>query len=214
EMVVLHELEFNDQNEAINYRITDCNNAFTAVTGIKADDALGKLATDVYQDKTAPHLEEYSRVALRGEPYEFTIYNPPLDKHFMISVVSPRKNHFATITTDITPIKRIQEVVSAKNRELENYLYVASHDLRSPLVNIQGFSQRLQKQTDSIKKALAQYPQAMALAEVLEVADPAQRDFVEAALWPLRGAILTSDGVLHPYRDYTVLPKTELLHNV
>jgi signal transduction histidine kinase len=128
------------------------------VTGIAQQDAVGKLATDVYQSESAPYLEEYSRVALTGNPYEFTVYYPPMDKYFMISAVSPQHGQFATITTDITAIKQIQEVVSAKNRELENYLFVASHDLRSPLVNIQGFSQRLQKQTDSITQILSEYP--------------------------------------------------------
>ncbi len=65
----------------------------------------------------------------------------------------------------------------------------------------------------AVYEVLAQYPQAVALAEVLEVADPAKRDFVEAALWPLRGAILTPAGVLQPYRDYTIHPKTELVQN-
>ena len=52
---------------------------------------------------------------------------------------------------DITERKQIQETIMAKNKEMENYLYVTSHDLRTPLVNIQGFSQRLKKQADSIK---------------------------------------------------------------
>jgi signal transduction histidine kinase len=81
-----------------------------------------------------------------------------MDKYFMISVVSPQTGQFATVTTDITAIKQIQEVVAAKNKELENYLYVASHDLRSPLVNIQGFSQRLQKQIGLINEVLSEHP--------------------------------------------------------
>ncbi len=168
EMVVLHELVYNDRGEAVNYRITDCNHAFTAVTGIKKDDAAGKLATEVYQGESAPYLEEFSRVAFTGESYEFTIYYPPMDKHFMISVVSPQKGQFATVTTDITAIKQIQDVIFAKNKELENYLYVASHDLRSPLVNIQGFSQRLKKQTDAIKQALSGYPLETDIQQTIE----------------------------------------------
>ena len=155
EMVALHEMVYNNHGEAINYRITDCNNSFTKITGLKRDEVIGRLATEIYQTPNPPYIEEYSRVAQTGEPYDYSTYVEPMDKHFMISVVSPKKNHFATITTDITAIKQIQELITAKKNELENYLYVASHDLRSPMVNIQGFSQRLQKQYDSIKAAIA-----------------------------------------------------------
>lgn len=152
EMVVMHELVLNEAGEAINYRIIDCNKVFTEFTGIRKEDAVGKLASDVYQTETPLYLEVYAKVGLSGDPHEFTTFYPPLDKHLMISVVSPQYGKFATITTDITPMMQIQEMIMAKNKEMENYLYVASHDLRSPLVNIQGFSQRLKPQVDSIKK--------------------------------------------------------------
>ncbi len=154
EMVVLHELVFDENNEAINYRILDCNETFTKITGILKEEAIGNLATEVYKTGTPPYLEEYIRVSITKEPLEYSTYYKPMDKYFIISVVPTSKNCFATITTDITTIRQIQEVLSNKNKELENYLYVASHDLRSPLVNIQGFSQRLQKQTDLLKDVL------------------------------------------------------------
>lgn len=155
EMVVIHELLLNDTGEAVDYRIIDCNTVFTEFTKIRKEDAIGKLASEVYQSNPPPYLEKYAKVAQGGDPHEFTTYYPPLDKHFMISVVSPQSGKFATITTDISDMMQIQETIMAKNKEMENYLYIASHDLRAPLVNIQGFSQRLKKQADSIKTLFA-----------------------------------------------------------
>ena len=155
EMVVMHDLVLDASGEAIDYRIIDCNKVFTEFTGIRKEDAVGKLASEVYKTDPPPYLEKYAKVGLEGAPHEFTTYYQPLDKHLMISVVSPHSGKFATITTDISPMMQAQELLVEKNKEMESYLYVASHDLRTPLVNIQGFSQRLKKQADSIKNLFA-----------------------------------------------------------
>lgn len=46
--------------------------------------------------------------------------------------------------------ERLIAELEAKNREMESIIYVASHDLRSPLVNIMGFGQRIEKCVEDI----------------------------------------------------------------
>jgi len=167
EMVVMHEVVFDEFGNAVNYKIIDCNNTFTVVTGIKKEDAIGRLANEVYGEETAPYLYEFTQVGITGKSYEMNTYYAPMEKYFLISVVSSGKNQFSTITTDITAIQQIHEVIKEKNKELESYIYVASHDLRSPLVNIQGFSQRLQKQTDEIISVLNESQLEMQIKEHL-----------------------------------------------
>jgi PAS domain S-box-containing protein len=111
EMTVLHELVFDEQGQAVNYRLTDCNLAFTRITGIQKENAIGKLATEVYRTETAPYLEEYARVGITGNPLRFETFFAPMDKYFMISAVALGDNIFATIATEITERKRSEEQI-------------------------------------------------------------------------------------------------------
>jgi signal transduction histidine kinase len=51
-------------------------------------------------------------------------------------------------------IKHMLDELTYRNKEMEQIIYVASHDLRSPLLNIQGFSRELEKDIKQIRQKL------------------------------------------------------------
>lgn len=96
------------------------------------------------------------------------------------------------ISRDITARKlveqdreRLMRTLALKNKELESILYVTSHDLRAPLVNIQGFSNELSRCCDVIHSALKEKVKAEDISE--EVRAVFNNDVPEAL-----GFILTS----------------------
>jgi PAS domain S-box-containing protein len=62
--------------------------------------------------------------------------------------------------TDITDQKRREEHLAALNKELESFTYIASHDLRAPLVNLKGFASEMQYSMDEVVKIVDEHAAA------------------------------------------------------
>lgn len=123
EGVYLHEIVYDENGKAIDYRIIDANPVSEKYLSIKNEYAVGKLATELYGTPNAPFLDIYTKVAESGEPYSFQQYFEPMKKHFLVSVFSPAKGQFATAFLDVTKtIEYENEIVAAKEKAEESEL--------------------------------------------------------------------------------------------
>jgi signal transduction histidine kinase len=88
-------------------------------------------------------------------------HGPPVLVSIRATQVS--EDCFLAIYKDVTEERRLQRErerlirdLDQKNRELENLVYATSHDLRSPMLNIQGFAGRIEARCGEIKRLAEQ----------------------------------------------------------
>lgn len=75
-------------------------------------------------------------------------------------------------------IKHMLDELTYRNKEMEQIMYVTSHDLRSPLLNIQGFSKELAKDIEKVRQKLNENSTSSAVKE--ELAETLEEDIPEA----------------------------------
>ena len=167
--------------------VVDINEAELAMIGYEREQVVGKMKwTDlIVPEQRAQFERHWHDITTKGHArnLEYTLMHKDGYRIDVILNASSRFDHDGTLVNtrgsvlNITARKhaeqarhRLLKELEAKHKELESVLYAASHDLKSPLVNIQGFGHELSQSCDLIRSALADEKKGPDLEKAVDIA--------------------------------------------
>jgi len=132
-------------------KITDVNGATERMTGCSRDELIGTDFSDYFADPGRAE-EGYQQAFQEGAVQDYSLEIRHKDGHvtpvvYSASVYRDEKGEVKGVfaaAKDITKRKRMETALARSNEELEQFAYVASHDLQEPLRKIKAFGDRLQ----------------------------------------------------------------------
>jgi len=126
----LHEIIYNECGKPVDYRFLEVNPAFEKLTGLRAQDLIGRTVREVMPDTEETWIETYGEVVRTGNSVRFERRSTVLGKYFEVVAFRPVKDQFATIFTDVTERTLAKEALISAQETLEQMVLARTIELR------------------------------------------------------------------------------------
>jgi signal transduction histidine kinase len=194
----VNQLIFDASGAAVDARYIQVNPAFARQSGIP--DALGRTVRDLVPNLEPLWLKAYETVVRTGVPLRMERHSEALQRWFDVYAFrlgEPQAGQVAVLFYDISERKRVELALEAAkaeadaaNRAKSEFLLSMSHELRSPLSAMLGFTQIIEAgtppptpaQQDSLQQVL--HAGWYLLGLINEILDLTSIETGQTVLWP------------------------------
>jgi len=138
----LHEMLYDADGNPVDYQFLEVNPAFENLTGLRADDIVGKTLLEALPGSETYWIETYGKIALEGGTIRFENYSAVLDRHYEVVAYQPKPDHFACAFTDVTERRKLEEQVrhAQKMEAVGTLAGGVAHDFNNLLTGILGYA--------------------------------------------------------------------------
>lgn len=148
-----------EPGEVVDFRFRVANRQLASYVGQEPEAVIGALGSRWFPDyQTNGLFEAYRKTYLTGETQRFDVHYEGSGIDVWLDIMATKMGDEVLVTFgDYTPLKKLQQQLEASvvdlqrsNANLEQFAYVASHDLQEPLRKIQSFGDLIETQYGAV----------------------------------------------------------------
>ena len=120
---------YDEHGAPVDFRFLDVNPAFERLTGLPAASILGRSAHDVLPELDQHWLEIFARIVQTGTPEVFEGFLTSTGKWFEVRAFKTGEHQFATIFTDITERKQMEDKLRLAQLQWDQFLETSPDEM-------------------------------------------------------------------------------------
>lgn len=155
------EVNYDENDNVVDARFLEVNQAFEKMTGVKSNDILGKTLWEVFPKMRLLTADMWKDIISGGKNIRIEeLYFRSLDKYFRINGLSPKRGRYAVLISDLTDHKKMTEKLVRADRlsSLGEMAAGLAHEINNPLTGVIGLSQLIVEKPglpDTVKDDIA-----------------------------------------------------------